>query len=205
MVQSFRELGTVKLVQIQPSGLIVATPSGDYYDASRRVEVDRLWITPLGIEATLPDGKHVLDIHHINHPDKAYGNKDLISMGFTSHYEAMRERFGGHMLDGIAGENIIIEYDREIWMDDLGKQVAIENPDTGHQVLLDLIKYAKPCHEFSHFATKSQHEKLPADILKSTLQFLNNGRRGFLFVLSDGQESAMVQKGDRVFVVDGTD
>jgi len=201
MVESIRELGKVKLVQIQPSGLIIETPSGDFYDASRRVEVSSLLITPLGIEATLADGKHVLDIHHINHPDKAYGKKDLVSIGFTSHYEAMRKRFGMHMVDGIAGENIIIENDQEIWSDDLGQKIAIENPEKGQQVLLDLVKFAKPCNEFSHFATYSQHEKLPAKELKSTLQFLNNGRRGFLLVLSDGQENATIQSGNRVFVV----
>jgi len=63
------------------------------------------------------------------------------------------------------------------------------------------VKFAKPCNEFSHFATNSQHERLPAADLKSTLQFLNNGRRGFLLVLSGGQENATVQPGDTVFVV----
>jgi hypothetical protein len=201
MAESIRELGKVKLVQIQPSGLIIEKPSGDFYDASRRVEVDHLLITPFGIEATLADGKQVLDIHHINHPDKAYDNNDLVSIGFTSHYEAMRKRFGGHMVDGIAGENIIIEYDQEIWAEDLGRQIVIENPEMGRKVLLDLVKFAAPCEEFSHFAAKSQHEKLPAKDLKSTLQFLNNGRRGFLLVLSGGQENAIIQPGDRVFVV----
>lgn len=201
MAERFRELGKVKLVQVQPSGLIIETASGDFYDASRRVEVGSLWITSLGIEATLADGRYVLDIHHINHPDKAYDNKDLVSIGFTSHYSAMRARFGEHMLDGIAGENIIIESDQEVWTDDLGRQIAFENPDTGQQVLLDLVRFARPCKEFSHFAANSQHAKLPAADLKSTLQFLNNGRRGFLFLLSEGQESALIQPGDRVFVV----
>ncbi|HSG45404.1 MAG TPA: hypothetical protein VLA72_19840 [Anaerolineales bacterium] len=106
MTESMRELGMVKLVQIQPSGLIVKTDGGEIYDPSRRVEVDRLLITQLGIE-TLINGDRVLDIHHINHPDKAYDNKDLVSIGFTSHYEAIREQFGEHMMDGTAGENII--------------------------------------------------------------------------------------------------
>jgi hypothetical protein len=37
--------------------------------------------------------------------------------------------------------------------------------------------------------------------LKATLQFLNKGRRGFLLVLSDGQEVVTVQSGDRVFAI----
>lgn len=201
MVEKTHALGLVKLVQLQPSGLIIETPSGYFYDASRRVEVNRLLITSKGIEATKPDGEHVLDIHHLDHPDKAYDDDDLVCIGFTSHYQAMRARFGEHMVDGSGGENIIIEYDEEVWTEDLGGQIAIENAETGQMTLLDLVCFAAPCDEFSHFVTQSQHKRLPTTELKETLNFLNNGRRGFLFVLSDGQESATVQAGDKVFVV----
>ena len=200
MTEFIRDLGKVILVQVQPSGLIIETPTGDFYDVTRRVEVKKLLITSQGIEATLETGEHVLDIHHIQHPDKAYDNDDLVSIGFSSHYRAMRERFGEHMVDGAAGENIIIECDREIWSDDLGEQIAIENSNTGQLTVFDFVKFAAPCEEFSHFVARSQHQRLPANELKATLQFLNNGRRGFLLVLSPGQEDAVVQSGDRVFV-----
>jgi hypothetical protein len=201
MSENFRELGRVKLVQVQPDGLIIETPSGYFYDASRLVKVDRLYITSMGIEATTPEGEHVLDIHHIDHPNKAYDNDDLVCIGFTSHYQAMRARFGEHMVDGIAGENITIEYEQEVWLEDLGQQIAIENADSGHMARLDVLNFAAPCGEFSHFAASSQHKQLPAAKLKSTLQFLGNGRRGFLLVLSENQETATVRSGDRVFVV----
>ena len=201
LVNKRRGLGTVKLVQLQPSGLIIETPSGYFYDASRRVEVDRLLITVKGIEATTLEGKHLLDIHHLDHPDKAYDDDDLVSIGFTSHYEAMRARFGEHMVDGIAGENIIIEFDKEVWTEDIGQQIIIENSKTGDRTLLDLICFAAPCDEFSHFAAQSQRERLPSAELKATLQFLNNGRRGFLLVLHDGQKAAIIQPGDKVFGV----
>ena len=199
MTDKMQALGTIKLVQVQPTGLIIETPSGYFYDASRRVEVDHLLITPKGIEATTPGGEHVLDIHHIDHPDKAYDDDDLVSIGFTSHYEAMRVRFGKHMIDGIAGENIIIKYSDEVWTKDLGESIAIENIETGRRTILDLESFAAPCNEFSHFAANSQHERLPTAELKATLQFLNNGRRGFLFVLREGQDPAIVQPGDRIF------
>ena len=201
MIEHIRELGRVKLVQVQPNGIIIETPSGDFYDASRRVEVESLHISSRGIEAITPTGEHVIDIHHIDHPNKAYGNDDLVCIGFTPHYEAMRARFGEHMVDGVAGENIIIEYEDVVWPEDLGQRIAIENTDTGRQALLDVVSFAPPCEEFSHFAANSQHKRLPAEKLKSILQFLGNGRRGFLLVLSDNQESATVQSGDRVFVV----
>ena len=199
MSEKLHKLGKVKLVQLQPSGLIIETPSGYFYDASRRVEVDRLLITSKGIEAINPDGEHALDIHHLDHPDKAYDDDDLVCIGFTSHYEAMRARFGGHMVDGIAGENIIIEYDKEVWSEDLGQQICIENIDTGQITLLDMVSYAAPCDEFSHFAAKSQDERIPTQELKRILQFLNYGRRGFLLVMRDGQDAATVRPGDKVF------
>lgn len=201
MVEVIRELGRVKLVQLQPTGLIIQTPKGEYYDPSRRLEVARLNISLEGIEAITPSGEHVLDIHHMAHPGKAYGSDDLVCIGFSSHYAAMRARFGEHMVDGIAGENIIIEHDQEIWPEDLGQQIGIENQETGSMAVFDLVRYAAPCEEFSHFVAQSQDKRLPADKLKSTLQFLGNGRRGYLLVLSEGQEAVNVRPGDRVFVI----
>jgi hypothetical protein len=195
-----RELGQVKLTQVQPTGLIINTSSGSTYDPSRRLEVNHLLITPQGIEATTPDGKRVLDIHHTDHPQTRSVGGDGVSIGFTSHYAAIRTRFGEHMLDGIAGENITIENEDEIWLEDLGQQIAIVNPGSGRKTLLDVKGYAAPCEEFCHFAAGSQHERLPADRLKATLQFMGNGRRGFLLVLSDGQQSAQIQPGDSVVV-----
>lgn len=199
-----RQLGTVKLVQVQPAGLIIEIPEGYYYDPSRRVEVELLQITPRGIEAVTRQGECVLDIHHKDHPETRYLGGDDVSINFTSHYDAMRKRFGEHMIDGVAGENILINYEQEVWLPDLGQEIAIENDGTGRRVLLEVKGFAAPCEEFSHFAAQSQHKRLPADKLKATLQFLNNGRRGFLLVLSSGQAEVTVQPGDRVYVVDAT-
>lgn len=202
MIEKLNLLGYVKLTQLQPTGLIINTPSGEFYDPSRRVVVDSLQISPLGIEAITPDGKQVLDIHHIDHPDKKYDNDDLVCIGFSSHYAAMRARFGEHMVDGVAGENIIIQAEKEIWPEELGQRIGFESSETGDITFLDVVKFAAPCEEFSHFAAQSQHQRLPAAELKATLQFLGNGRRGYLLVLSDGQEPVIVQPQDRVFVID---
>ena len=202
MIEKLNLLGYVKLTQLQPTGLIINTPSGEFYDPSRRVVVDSLQISPMGIEAIIPNGEHVLDIHHIDHPDKKYDNDDLVCIGFSSHYAAMRARFGEHMVDGVAGENIIIQAEKEIWPEELGQRFGFESSETGDITFLDVVKFAAPCEEFSHFVAQSQHQRLPAAELKATLQFLGNGRRGYLLVLSDGHEPVNVQPGDRVFVVD---
>ena len=199
MVEKLVELGKVKLVQLQPSGLIIETPSGYYYDESRRVEVDQLIIKSKGIEAITPDGEHVLDIHHLDHPAKKYDDDDLVCIGFTSHYDKMRERFGEHMDYGSAGENIVIEYPDEVWLKDIGDQIGIENQETGQLLILNQVQIAAPCEEFSHFAAQRQDERLPAKELKDIIRFLNNGRRGFLLVLGKGQTSGVVKSGDKVY------
>ena len=201
MLENSRSLGTVKLVQLQPNGLIIEKDGGYFYDESRRVEVDQLSVNSKGIEATSPDGLHVLDIHHLDHPDKEYDDDDLVCIGFTSHYDKMRERFGNHMVYGSAGENIIVENPKEIWLADLGSQIAIENQETGQLLVLGEVQVAQPCDEFSHFAAQRQKERLPAQELKEILQFLSDGRRGFLMVLKEGQAEGTVRRGDKVFVV----
>lgn len=205
MCEKAEQIGEVCLVQLQPHGLIIdtpgKTPSGHFYDATRLVQVDYLNITPLGIESTISEGEHVLDIHHINHPDKKYGDNDLICIGFTSHYDAMREKFGEHMLNGTAGENIIIDYSEEVWPADLSKKLGIENQDSDEMAILEVKRFAAPCVEFSQFCIGNQYEKLPATKQKEILKFLGNGRRGFLLVLDNKHNVVTVRSGDKVFLL----
>lgn len=39
MPKRLKPLGHIKIVQLQPSGLIIDTPTGSFYDASRRMQV----------------------------------------------------------------------------------------------------------------------------------------------------------------------
>jgi hypothetical protein len=202
-VKTIRELGQVLLVQLQPNGLIIEKDGGYFYDVSRRVEVGQLTINPKGIEAITPDGEYVLDIHHLDHPDKEYDDDDLVCIGFSSHYDKMRERFGDHLVYGAAGENIIIKAPEEIWLSDLGNQIGIENQETGQMLILDQIQVANPCEEFSHFVAQMEEKRLPASDLKEILQFLGHGRRGFLMVLKPDQEG-VVRSGDKVYVLESS-
>lgn len=202
--EGLRPLGVVSLVQLQPSGLIVdapgPAPTRSIYDASRRVEVDRLEISPRGIEATLPNGERVLDIHHLDHPDKAYDDDDLVCIGFTSHYAAMRAEFGEHMVDGVAGENVVIDYSGEVWQEDLEKTLIVENQDSGETAVLELVSFAAPCVEFSRFCIQSPHGKLSGRRQGEILRFLGKGRRGFLLVLQSSHNMMTVRPGDKVFL-----
>ena len=201
--RGLEQFGEVSLVQIQPQGLIIETAgsmSVDHvYDASRRVEVDRLIISSRGVEATLRDGSRVLDIHHLDHPQKAYDDDDLVCIGFTSHYQAMRNEFGRHMVGGVAGENIVIDCPDEVWPDDLGKKLMIENQDTGVMAELQMVRFSSPCVEFGRFCMMQPQAHVPSREIADVLRFLGRGRRGFLFVLEDSGSEVTVRPGDKVF------
>ena len=201
MTQKIRHIGIVKSVQIQPHGMKVKTPTGEVYDATRRKVVAQLGITPDGVVAKGKDGKPILDIHHKVHPNSHHRPGNQISIGFTAHYKAMRYRFGDHMVVGSAGENVIIKFSDEVWLDSLGKHLLFENPVSGGTTLLDVNGVATPCVPFSHFAAASPYTQLPSAKLKEVIRFLDHGRRGFLLSLNASQEKALIHPGDQVFVV----
>jgi hypothetical protein len=69
----------------------------------------------------------------------------------------------------------------------------------GQMVALDGLRIAAPCVEFSRFAHLST-EPLTSEQLRTTLQFLDGGMRGFYARLAEGQPDAEIRAGDRVFV-----
>src|SRR5947209_4451089 len=104
------EIGRIKLLQVQQSGLKVKQEPYGYYDPAPLLTVKSLLLHPVGVIGITPDGRRVIDVHHVEHPSSRNrkGNNG-VSVGFTSHYEAMRGKFGDHVADGCAGENILVE------------------------------------------------------------------------------------------------
>ena len=145
-------------------------------------------------------GEQITDIHHAQHQAtrNSHGKNDL-SVGFTSHYAAMRASFGQHVIDGCAGENILVDADHPFTLTGLEKGLAIQNTDTGQIVYLTQLKVAAPCVEFSLYAANFGMP-LPAHELQEALQFLHMGRRGFYARLDGHQHSGSVRANDRVFL-----
>jgi hypothetical protein len=195
-----REIGRIKLVQVQRSSLKAGERPYRYYDPTPLLVVDGLLLSPEGVVGVAADGQRVIDVHNVGHPaSKNHQGVNGISIGFTGHYQAMRERFGPHLADGCAGENILVEAGPTFALSDLGSQLAIETAG-GAIVHLAALMVAAPCVEFSQFAA-SQGERLPAEALKATLQFLDEGMRGFYTSLAGDPADAIVRAGDRVFGV----
>ena len=197
-----RDIGRITLLQIQRSSLTMGKRLETYYDPTPLLAVKSLRLTPQGVFGRNDDGTEIIDLHHIEHPD-SHNSRGVngVSFGFTSHYASMREAYGDHLVDGSAGENILIEADEVLQLQDLGGRLAIQLQKTGIFVYLTALKVATPCIEFSQYA--ANHGKpLPADKLKAALQFLDKGRRGFYATVEDSPEEMVVQIGDRVFAVD---
>ncbi len=192
----WRPLGRVVRLQIQRSKLKLGEKPNRYYDPVPLLAVDELTLTPEGALARLPDGGTLIDVHHPAHPEtRNLDRTNDISVGFTAHYTAMRERYGAHLVDGCAGENILIETMERITLADIAGGLVIQPAGGGRPVRLRVVRHAPPCREFSGYAARSTE----AEAIKSALQFLDDGLRGFYCALGN-PVPVLVAVGDPVLV-----
>jgi len=194
--KSWRLLGRVVRLQIQRSKLKLGEKPNRYYDPAPLLSVAALTLTPEGALARLPDGAMVIDVHHPAHPDtRNLDRTNDLSVGFTSHYSAMRGKYGAHLVDGCAGENILIKAAERVTLADLAGGLAIRPAGGGSPVQLRVVRHAPPCREFSGYASRSS----APEVIKDTLQFLDDGLRGFYCALGNS-DPVRVNLGDEVLV-----
>lgn len=192
-----QQIGVVTFVQVQTASLKVTDGAQERFDPSALMTVQRVELTADGVVGFPQDGEPIVDIHNARHPQTKNAGNNPVSIGFTAHYRAMRERFGDHMRDGIGGENILIETDRPYRLDELGSRVLFRNPTSGQMVSVNILKVAAPCVPFSTWASNLSTPLTP-DQIKSALQFLHNGTRGFYVTPSSAFIN--VQPGDEVYL-----
>ena len=191
-----RTIGTITRLQIQRSSLKTGEKPNRVYDPTPLLPVPRLTVTPDGVLGAGTDGGWIVDVHHRAHPEtKNEDGLHGVSVGFTSHYAAMRDRFGERIVVGCAGENVIVAADRMFTYDDLAGGVAIVATDGPERVRLKVLQVAHPCRPFTGWASGGRVE---AEVLKSHLQFLDGGTRGFYCV---GEGSGTVQVGDQLVLL----
>src|SRR6266571_3612450 len=124
-----RDLGRIVRLQIQRASLKTGEKPTRVYDPTPLLAVDRLAVGPDGALGEGSDGSWLVDVHHRAHPrtknaDGAHG----VSLGFTSHYALMRDRFGERITLGCAGENIIVETECRMVFADMERGVALLAP-----------------------------------------------------------------------------
>lgn len=193
-------IGIITQLQVQRVSLKRGERPNQTYAPDGIVPVDALRLAPEGAVA-MPNGKALLDVHNITHPDSKYSAEhgNALSFNFVSNYAQMRARFGDHMTIGCAGENMLIETDPALFlsMHDLARGLRIEGPD-GTYVELRHVAPAPPCAPFSRWALGSLGAVADATLLKQTLQFLDRGTRGYYCACEDTGE---VRLGDRVYLI----
>jgi hypothetical protein len=191
-----RELGRIVRLQIQRSTLKTGDKPARVYSPAPLLSVARLAVGPDGVLGESPDGSWLLDVHHRTHPhtkneDGAHG----VSLGFTAHYRLMQERFGERISAGCAGENILVETGERLALGELAGEAVCYAPDGRELVRLEVLQVAHPCRPFSGWALGGRVE---SEVLKDTLQFLDDGMRGFY---CQGVGSGIISVGDRVALV----
>lgn len=192
-----RTLGTVVRLQVQRSSLKTGEKPHRIYSPAPILAVPRLALTPDGVLGGAPEGGWIVDVHHRAHPEtKNEDGLHGVSIGFTSHYAAMRDRFGARIVVGCAGENILVASERPFTFEDLAGGVAIAGAAGSEPVRLRVLQVAHPCRPFTGWALGGG--QVDAEVLKSHLQFLDNGMRGFYCV---GEGTGTVEVGDQVVVL----
>jgi hypothetical protein len=205
-------VGHIIRLQIQRSSLKLGDRPRRWFDPSPMLEVPALSLSPDGAVG-LPDGQPpIIDVHNREHPRSRHGTGNGISVGFTTHYAHMRDRFGDVVTIGLAGENILVDTTREFIQSDLPANLILET-EVG-LIHLQAARVIEPCVEFSRYLlghrgppphdlpTPADHDAAvfsrtqPADQspspgapdpkVKETLIYLRRGMRGYVATYTSG-------------------
>jgi len=206
-------IGPVVRVQVQRDPLKRREGEAVRYDPTPLVVVAALDLTSTGAvgrddDATATATATIMDVHNAKHPASRYRGENGVSIGFTSHYARMRDRFGPHLTDGIAAESILVETDAVLPLDNVSAGFVIVTR-SGEQIALDAVEVAEPCAPFSCFCLRLPPDR-PADTsVTEALRFLRGGTRGFYATLAldhtdgngDNDTAVTVRPGDTLYRV----
>ncbi|MCA1669175.1 MAG: hypothetical protein LC793_17635 [Thermomicrobia bacterium] len=172
-------IGRIVRLQVQESSLKVGDRLRRWYDPAPIRAVPMLTLDANGVVGQSDSGETILDVHNATHPaTKNRAGSNGISIGFTAHYGAMRARFGDHLPDGIAGENILVATERVFTEAEFAAGIRIETSD-GATIDLQQVIIAEPCVEFSRFALRYPLAAPSDRAVTDALNFLREGTRGF--------------------------
>lgn len=186
-------IGTVVRLQIQR----MPVRGEGRYDPTPIQGVERAMVSARGV-AGWSGGGWMLDVHHADHPQVRGRGLRALSMGFTSHYEAMGSRFGDLAL-GMAGENIIVATQRRWSAAELAPGVVVRGGDDRDDLVLGPARPAEPCLEFTSFLL-GLSRRAGRDEVETELAFLSGGTRGFLLDPGRLRSPQPLAVGDEVWV-----
>jgi len=191
-------IGTIVRLQVQQSSLKPGERPRRWFDPAPLLAVPALAVSEAGVVGLPPDGEPVIDVHNRDHPASKHGEGNGISVGFTSHYARMRARLGAQLVDGIAGENVLVQTERDFLRGDLPAILVVEGGDgiihfRGARVI-------EPCVEFSRYALGYRGSPAapeePDPTVTAMLTFLRQGMRGYCATYAGGV--TVLRVGDRL-------
>ncbi len=163
-----------------------------WYDPAPIRAVPSLTLDESGVVGRTETDAAILDVHNETHPaTKNEAKRNGISVCFTSHYGAMRARFGDHLADGIAGENILVATERMFTESEFASGMQIEVVD-GAMIHLGGVIIAEPCVEFSRYALRYPLDAPSDRAVTDALNFLREGTRGFYAAYHGAQATIAV-------------
>lgn len=185
-------IGPIVQLQVQLGPLKIGEKGAKRYVTDPIAPLERIRVTRDGVVG-LDRDRELLDAHHREHvlhknDDGVHG----VSVGFTSHYRAMRQRFGDHMRVGCAGENIIVEVSRRAEAAEVAPALVILDAAGREKGRLVDVVVAHPCKPFTGFAHRG--EAVPTEVFKESLRFLDGGTRGFYCTWAG--EPTVIERGD---------
>lgn len=192
-MREWQPLGEVVTAQIQLDPLKSGERPWRTYHPDRIAGVDLLTLRPAGITAVV-DGEERLDVHHVDHPRTRHRPGRSLSIGFTSHYRLIEERFGP-VDAGCGAENLIVETDRFVSLEDGTGGFRIEG--AGGSVEFAEAAPAQPCAPFTRHLLGTP--KASVDEVAEDRAFLRDGMRGFVMGTDSLPEPVTVGIGDVVW------
>jgi hypothetical protein len=193
-------IGRIARLQIQVHSVKLGERPARWYDPAGLVSVAELVLSASGVLGIDAQREPLLDIHHRQHPGSKHVGHNSVSVGFTASYRAMRARFGDHIADGVAAENILVETHARLDEADLLHGLTIQGQD-GQAILLERMVVAEPCVEFTRYCLRYAASR-PADAaVTEGVQFLRRGLRGFY--ASYVGDPVQVRVGDSVSLAQG--
>ncbi|MPZ21047.1 MAG: hypothetical protein GEV06_24570 [Luteitalea sp.] len=179
------EIVPIAQLQVQVEPLKRGEKPHRWYDASRIRQVGRLYVDENGCIGE-SKGEKIVDVHNVTHPSsRNHGRASGLSLGFTSHYRAMREKFGPRVINGAAGENVLVDIEERMTRDRLA-HAAIRTRD-GVEVRFADVDVAEPCVEFSRYVMGVEPDDRTLR-MREPLQQLRGGMRGFYVTLAQPVE-----------------
>lgn len=192
-----RFLGEIVRLQVQTAELKTGPLGRRTYDPSPIRTSETLYLTEDGVEGLDASGFVLSDVHNRLHPSgKNRDGVHGVSILFTSHYRRIRDRFGPHVVDGNAGESILVDSDGLVGPEDMQSGVVIETENG--PACLALAKPAEPCVEFTRFCLRRPAGARADRMLNDALVFLRDGARGYYLIYNG--PPATFRAGQRVYL-----